>query len=87
MVRQLQEIFYSARYNAVSLDVQPDFVKLADAYGLEGYEIKEASELDLVLQKAFSSPKAAIVNIQVAQAENVYPMVPAGAGLEEMLLA
>ena len=87
MVRQLQEIFYSARYNAVSLDVQPNFIKLAEAYGLEGYEVKQASELELVLQKALSSPTAAIVNIQVAQAENVYPMVPAGAGLEEMLLA
>jgi acetolactate synthase, large subunit (EC 2.2.1.6) len=49
--------------------------------------VKQASELELVLQKALSSPTAAIVNIQVAQAENVYPMVPAGAGLEEMLLA
>ncbi len=87
MVRQLQEIFYFARYNAVSLDVQPDFVKLAEAYGLEGYQINKASQLELVLQKALASPKAAIVNIQVAQAENVYPMVPAGAGLEEMLLA
>ena len=87
MVRQLQEIFYSARYNAVSLDVQPDFVKLAEAYGLEGYQINKASQLELVLQKALASPKAVIVNIQVAQAENVYPMVPAGAGLEEMLLA
>ena len=87
MVRQLQEFFYDERYAAVDMDVQPDFVKLAGAYGLEGYRITSSKDLKPVLKTALASKQAAIIDIHVERAENVYPMVPSGAGLDEMLLA
>ncbi len=87
MVRQLQQFFYNGNYQAVGMEVQPDFVKLAEAYGLDGYRVTDPSVLESVLKEALFSSKAAIVDIQVEPEENVYPMVPAGSGLDEMLLA
>lgn len=87
MVRQLQEFFYEKRYASVDMEVQPDFVKLAEAYGVEGYRITSARELRPVLKKALSSKQAAIIDIRIERGENVYPMVPSGSGLDEMLLA
>ncbi len=86
MVRQWQELFYNRNYCATCLDVAPDFVKLAEAYGAEGFLVEQASDVEPVLTKAFASPKTSIVNILVESEENVYPMVPAGASLTEMLL-
>jgi acetolactate synthase-1/2/3 large subunit len=68
------------------MEGQPDFVKLADAYGAEGYRITEEADLVPVLQKALTSPNPVIVDVRVAREENVYPMVPAGKSLDEMLL-
>ena len=68
------------------MDAQPDFVKLADAYGALGFRVKELSQLEPVLKEAFASPRTCIIDVHVSQEENVYPMVPAGASLTEMLL-
>lgn len=87
MVRQLQEFFYDSRYAAVNMDVQPDFVKLAEAYGIEGFLVTDEKDLKTTLKKAFASKKAAIIDIHVEREENVYPMVPSGSGLDEMLLS
>ena len=86
MVRQWQELFYNKNYCATCLDTAPDFVKLADAYGAEGYQVDRTEDVVPVLKKVFASPKTCIVDIRVEPEENVYPMVPAGASLTEMLL-
>lgn len=86
MVRQWQEFFYEKNYAHTNMEAQPDFVKLAEAYGAEGYRITNNEELKTILPKALSSKKAAIIDVMVEREENVYPMVPAGASLDDMLL-
>ena len=86
MVRQWQELFYDKNYSFTCLEQMPDFVKLAEAFGAEGYRIQTKEEIDPVLRQALSSPYTAVVDVLVEQGENVYPMVPSGAGLNEMLL-
>ncbi|MBZ2171544.1 biosynthetic-type acetolactate synthase large subunit [Nitratidesulfovibrio sp. SRB-5] len=86
MVRQWQELFYQRNYCSTCMEAQPDFVKLAEAYGAEGYRITEAGELESTLRAAFASPHTAVIDVRVEREENVYPMVPAGAALDEMLL-
>lgn len=86
MVRQWQELFFKQNYMCTCMEGQPDFVKLADAYGAEGYRILEEKDLLPTLQKALASKGPVVVDIKVAREENVYPMVPAGAALDEMLL-
>jgi acetolactate synthase-1/2/3 large subunit len=86
MVRQWQELFYKKNYCATCMDFQPDFVQLAQAYGAAGFRVKEKGELESVLKKAFAEPRPVIVDVPVPNEENVYPMVPAGASLSEMLL-
>lgn len=86
MVRQWQELFYHKNYCATCMDWAPDFVKLAQAYGAEGYRVTDPKKVKSTLKKAFSNGKLTIVDVVVSQEENVYPMVPAGASLHEMLL-
>jgi acetolactate synthase-1/2/3 large subunit len=86
MVRQWQELFFKQNYSCTNMEAQPDFVKLADAYGAEGYRISDPKDLLPVLEKALHSPNPAVIDVHVAREENVYPMVPAGAPLDEMLL-
>ena len=86
MVRQWQELFYDRSYSSTIMEGQPDFVKLAEASGAEGYRIEKTEDLVSVVQQALRSPHPAIVDITVVREENVYPMVPAGAGLDEMLM-
>lgn len=86
MVRQWQELFYEKNYCETCMDAQPDFVKLAEAYGASGYRVTEKKDVESTLREAFADEKPCIVDIRVEQEENVYPMVPAGASLTEMLL-
>ncbi|MDD3310863.1 biosynthetic-type acetolactate synthase large subunit [Pseudodesulfovibrio sp.] len=86
MVRQWQELFYEKNYCATCMDAQPDFVKLAEAYGAVGYRVTEKKDVEKTLREAFKVDKPVIVDIRVEKEENVYPMVPAGASLTEMLL-
>ena len=86
MVRQWQELFYNRNYSHTNMEAQPHFVKLAEAYGAEGYRISKPEELEDVLRKALTSPNPAFIDVMVEREENVYPMVPAGAALDEMLL-
>lgn len=86
MVRQWQELFYDANYVDTDMRGQPDFVKLADAYGAEGYRITTEEELAVMLPQALSSPKTAVIDVWVDREENVSPIVPAGASLDEMLI-
>ncbi len=86
MVRQWQDLFYKQNYMCTCMEAQPDFVKLAEAYGAEGYRIEKPEELDDVLTAALASPNPAFIDVRVAREENVFPMVPSGAALDEMLL-
>lgn len=87
MVRQWQELFYDKRYASTCMDCGPDFVKLAEAYGGIGLRATKPEEVVPVLEKGLSSPNTVIMDFVVAQEECVYPMVPAGAPITEMLLA
>ncbi len=86
MVRQWQELFYEKNYCSTCMDAQPDFVKLAEAYGAAGYRVTDKKDVESTLREAFAVDKPCIIDIRVEQEENVYPMVPAGASLTEMLL-
>ncbi|HNQ63826.1 MAG TPA: biosynthetic-type acetolactate synthase large subunit [Syntrophorhabdaceae bacterium] len=86
MVRQWQELFYEKRYTWTHMNHAPDFVKLAEAYGAAGYRITDEKDVDDVLHKAFNNNKTTIVDVHVNPEECVYPMVPAGAPLKDMLL-
>ena len=86
MVRQWQELFYEKRYTWTTIDCCPDFVKLAEAYGAVGYRIENEGDVDGILKKAFKNQRPTFVDVIVNPEESVYPMVPAGAPLREMLL-
>ena len=87
MVRQWQELFYDKRYSEVNVEAQPDFVKLAEAYGHVGIQIEDPADVEDALIEAFKQKdRFVFLNFITVPEENVYPMVPAGAGLEEMLL-
>ncbi|MBI3650280.1 MAG: biosynthetic-type acetolactate synthase large subunit [Acidobacteria bacterium] len=86
MVRQLQDMFYDKKYASVNLSGNPDFVKLAEAYGATGLRATHPDELRDVLARGLATPGVVVMDIVVAENLNVYPMVPAGAGLKEMIL-
>ncbi|WP_319557336.1 MULTISPECIES: acetolactate synthase 3 large subunit [Thiomicrorhabdus] len=89
MVRQWQEFFYERRYSMSYMESLPDFVKLAEAYGHVGVRIEDPATMEAELEKVFSEElkdRLVFVDIITDQQENVYPMIPAGAGLNEMIL-
>ncbi|MGD7043537.1 acetolactate synthase large subunit [Jeotgalibacillus proteolyticus] len=85
MVRQWQETFYDKRYSESLMPSQPDFVKLAEAYNIEGFKVDNYHDADELFKKVFSSNKPALIDCRVEQMENVYPMVAPGKGLHEMI--
>jgi acetolactate synthase-1/2/3 large subunit len=86
MVRQWQTLFYNNRLSAVELDCFPDAYKLAGAYGFKGRTIDKPSELVSALEEAVREPGPYLLNVKVTQFESVYPMVPAGGAVNEMVL-
>lgn len=89
MVRQWQEFFYDRRYSMSYMDSLPDFVKLAEAYGHVGVRIDDPKTMRQQLEEVFSDQykdRFVFIDIVTDQQENVYPMIPAGAGLDEMIL-
>ena len=86
MVRQWQELFYEKRYACTGMDHAPDFVKLAEAFGAVGLRATKPEEVESVLKEGLSIQQPVIMDFQVDQEESVYPMVPAGAPITEMLL-
>lgn len=85
MVRQWQETFYDKRYSQSLVPVQPDFVKLAEAYDIKGYRIETPEEAEAIFQEALLSDEPVLIDCRVDQQENVYPMVGPGTGLNEMI--
>ncbi|MFC1862934.1 biosynthetic-type acetolactate synthase large subunit [Thermodesulfobacteriota bacterium] len=86
MVRQWQELFYDRCYACTNMEHAPDFVKLAEAYGAVGLRATKPDEVGPVIKKALATNKPVIMDFVVAKEECVYPMVPAGAAITEMLL-
>ena len=87
MVRQWQEFFYENRYAESEMTIHPDFVKLTESYGHIGIRVTDPKELEVTLEKANAMQEQLVfVDVIIDRKENVYPMVPAGAGLNEMIL-
>ena len=84
MVRQWQELFYNRRYSYTEMS-SPDFVKLAEAYGAEGYRVEKAADIKPVLEQAVASSRPVMMDFVVEREENVVPMVPPGESLHNML--
>jgi acetolactate synthase-1/2/3 large subunit len=86
MVRQWQELFYDKRYACTNMEHAPDFVKLAQAFGAVGLRATLPEEVESVLKQGLETPGPVIMDFAVEKEESVYPMVPAGAPITEMLL-
>ena len=85
MVRQWQELFYGKRYSEVDLEVQPDLVKLAEAFGAVGLRAEQPGEVRPVVEKAIGTPGPVVVDIVCDRYENVFPMIPAGAAIKDII--
>lgn len=86
MVRQWQTFFYEQRYSQTTLDRGPDFVKLADAYGIAGYEVTTQEEFDEVFERACKEKSPVLIDCKINKDEFVFPMVPPGAPVNELIL-
>jgi acetolactate synthase-1/2/3 large subunit len=86
MIRQWQELFYNNRLCSAQLDCFPDAEKLAGAYGFKGRTIEKPQELAGALEEAVREPGPYLLNVRVSPNENVYPMIPAGCAVNEMVL-
>jgi acetolactate synthase-1/2/3 large subunit len=87
MVRQWQELFFENRYSGVDLEGNPDFVKLAQAYGVKGLRIRRPADVDRILREAQGYDAGpCVVVAEVVKEDNVFPMIPAGAAVSEMLI-
>jgi acetolactate synthase-1/2/3 large subunit len=84
MVRQWQEFFYESNYESTPL-VSPDFVKLADAHGIPGRAVRTRAEVDSAVAEARNAKGAYLLNFYVEKEDSVYPMIPAGSSLHEMI--
>jgi len=86
MVRQWQEIIYDNRYSHIDLAGSPDFVKLAEAYGVRGFRATNKEEARAAWEKALAHDGPAVVEFVVSKHENVYPMVTQGNTIDDMIL-
>ena len=85
MIAQWQRLFYNRRYSGMDLKGVPDFVKLADAYGADGVRIGSLAEFSSVVRKAIGSDVTTVIDVPISPEENVFPMVPSGSALKEMI--
>jgi acetolactate synthase-1/2/3 large subunit len=85
MVRQWQELFFKERYSHSHLKNIPDFVKVAEAYGAVGLRATKPSEVEPVIREALRVKKTVFMDFEIDWKEKVYPMVPAGASIDEMM--
>ena len=87
MVRQWQQFFHGNRYAESYMDALPNFVKLAESYGHVGMQIEQPGDMQSALQEAFKlKDRLVFMDFITDQTENVFPMVPGGKGLSEMIL-
>lgn len=86
MVRQWQELFHGNRHSESYMDALPDFVALAEAFGITGLRVSKPEELEGAIETMINTPGAVFLEVKVDKSENVYPMIPAGAAHNEMTL-
>jgi acetolactate synthase-1/2/3 large subunit len=87
MVRQWQELFYDNRLSGTPLEGNPDFVKLAEAYNIKAFHLRRAADVDRVLQAAMDyNDGPCLIDAEVVREDNVFPMIPAGAALSDMII-
>ncbi len=87
MVRQWQELFFDNRESGVDMEGNPDFVRIGEAFGIKGFHLRRAGDVEKVLKKALDyNDGPCIVDAQVVKADNVFPMIPAGAAVSDMLI-
>ncbi len=86
MVRQWQTLFYDRHYSSTTLDFGPDFVKLADAYGIQGWHVSDMDGFRAAFDSAVASGKPAVIDAHIQLDEMVLPMVPAGKPIDELML-
>lgn len=86
MVRQWQKMFYDERFSQIQLEGNPDFVKVAEAYGILGIHVDSADEVRSAIEEAFNHPGPVLVDIKISKNENVLPLVPPGKGITEMIV-
>ncbi|WNY26095.1 acetolactate synthase large subunit [Methanolapillus millepedarum] len=85
MVRQWQELFYDCKYSHTDIANSVDFVKLAEAYGALGLRVEKKSELEEAVKRAIKEGRPTVIDVRVDRKENVFPMVPAGASINEII--
>ncbi len=85
-VRMWQRLFYGKRFSETTLDFGPDWIKLADAYGIKGYRASNAKEFEKVFAEAFKSNKACVIDAKVDKDEMILPMVPGGKAIYNMIM-
>jgi acetolactate synthase-1/2/3 large subunit len=87
MVRQWQELFYDDRLSGVDLVGNPDFVKLGEAYGVKGFRIKRPADVKKILERALAYNEGpCIIHAEVVKEDNVFPMIPAGGAVTDMII-
>jgi len=86
MVAQWQRLFYNRRYSGIDLRGVPDFVKLADAYGVNGVRVNSITEFSAAVTKALQDKVTTVIDVPISPEENVFPMVPSGSSLKEMMM-
>ncbi|MEE9282110.1 MAG: thiamine pyrophosphate-dependent enzyme, partial [Myxococcota bacterium] len=87
MIRQWQELFYENRLSGSDLEGNPDFVKLARAYGIKALRIRRSADVDRILKEAHEYDAGpCVVVAEVVKEDNVFPMIPAGAAVSEMII-
>ena len=86
MVRQWQELFFDKRYSATRMETPIDFIKLAEAFGAKGFQATKPDQVEDVIKKGFATPGPVIMEFKISREEKVFPMVPAGGAINEMVL-
>src|SRR5690625_2138162 len=85
MVRQWQESFYEERYSESLLDMNPDFVKLAESYGIKGMKVRKEQQVESPLEEIFAYDGPVVVDFRIVRSEKVFPMISPGKGISEMV--
>lgn len=87
MVRQWQELFFENRLSGVDMVGNPNFVKLAESFGVKGFRLRRSADVKRVISAALEYNEGpCLIDVEVAKEDNVYPMIPSGAGYSEMLV-
>jgi len=85
MVRQLQKMFFNERFSQIQMQANPDFVKVAEAYGIKGFRLENSEDVESILKEAIALPEPVLIDCRISPDEVVLPMVPPGKAITEML--